>query len=132
MELKPWQQELLSQIEKTDFEENQERICAEFRKLCEPFVGYKDCSFEDNSLRVNNDIYTLQVDINDIIINYSKNGANTIEYKFSLKDNLYDIACNYYVSGELVSGIDVENSVHYGIDYEEILSTLMRLIILGK
>ena len=34
MELKPWQQELLSQIEKTDFEENQERICAEFRKLC--------------------------------------------------------------------------------------------------
>lgn len=127
-----WQQELLSQIEKTDFEENQERICAEFRKLCEPFVGYKDCSFEENSLRVNNDIYTLQVDTNDIIINYSRNGANPIEYKFSLEENWMGKACNFYESDELVSGSTVENSVHYDISYKDILSTLMRLIILGK
>lgn len=129
MKLELWQQRLLSKIKKTDFEENKERICAEFRKLCEPFVGYKDSTFEGNSLRVNNDIYTLQVDTNDIIIKYSKDGANPIESKCSLKGKYSRMTINYYISGELDSSSTVGDSANYSLDYEDILNKLMRMII---
>ncbi len=123
-----WQEKLLNRIDKTDFKANEVKIYDVFRKLCEPFVGYKDCSFEDNSLRINNDIYTLQVDINDIIINYSKNGANPIEYKFSLRDNWCGIEHNYYISNRL----EKHSMGDRNMDYENILNTLMGMIIKEK
>ena len=99
MELKPWQEELLSQIDKTDFKANEVKIYNVFRQLCEPFVGYKDCSFEGNSFRMNNKVYTLQVTTDNIIIDYfndySRNDTNPIKYKYSLKFKEYSIEYNF-------------------------------------
>lgn len=129
MEIEIWQEKLLREIDKTDFKANEKKICAVFRKLCEPFVGYKDCSFEGNSFRMNNKVYTLQVTTDNIIIeyfnDYSRNDTNPIKYKYSLKFKEYSIEYNFQTEEK----VDTYSPSGGEINYEEILNKLMRIIV---
>lgn len=122
-----WQQELLSKIDESNLKENEVKISNVFRKICKPIIGYKGCSFEDDSLTFNNNIYKLEVTSNAIVINYSKNGGNPIPYKFLLEDKGYFVQHNYYILDNYVKGSSGDRNV----DYEYVLNALMDMIIRG-
>lgn len=128
-----WQQDLLlKNVNYLDFKGNQLAIYKAFEKVCEPLVGYKGCSFSENKLEMNNQVYTLIVDIDSIMITYSTGESKDNSCTYLIKKQGRFTREAYLKNTDMPNWHMAGDQEEIVLNYEFIVNRLMEMAVCGR